>query len=132
MGNFDQFTYSGGQWLEGPAPEPYLQIDIHDSDLATVDFAPAPASAGRFYMGFEPRYYFEDETVSAPIDRDAVVAAFVVWAESNLGLTVAPETVAGFFADPEGEEPEDDFVEDSVAALIEALGLPMPDELNED
>jgi hypothetical protein len=84
MGFFGTFLYSDGQWTEHadyPQASTYLRVDIHDSDLAQKDYAPAQASRGRFYLGFEPAIYFEDPDASQPVDPDAEARGFSTWAE---------------------------------------------------
>ena len=46
-GFFGKLVYSDGAWGDGPGDGAFLAIDIHDSDIATVDFRSA-GSAGRF------------------------------------------------------------------------------------
>ena len=54
MGFFGRFVYSDGAWPDEPAGDAFLSVDIHDSDVATIDFQGASAT-GRFFLGFQPR-----------------------------------------------------------------------------
>jgi hypothetical protein len=134
MGLFAKFTHSGGQWREAePVSEPYLFIDVHDSDIATVDYRPAPNSTGRFYLGTEPRIYFEDDTASQPVDRQAEAEGFAEWARQAHGREVGPADVLALMAsDNEDDEPEDVFVEETVDRLLDLLVLPLPEGMPSD
>jgi hypothetical protein len=84
-------THSEGQWREStPDTVPYLSIDVHDSDIATVDYRPAPETAGRFFLGTEPRIYFEDEAASEPLDRNAEAQGLAHWARRCTVATSSP------------------------------------------
>ena len=131
MGLFGTFTYSAGSWTSTDSPaEPHLAVDVHDSDIATVDYRPAGDAAGRFYLGFQPRVYFEDPDASAPVDAAAETAGFARWAQLATGRVVDPQDVLPLLApDDEDADPEDLFVEDTVTRLLELAGLPVPEEL---
>ena len=61
MGLFGKFAFSDGRWsTDGPTAVPFLLLDVHDSHVATVDYRRADASGGRFFLGYEPRYYFDE------------------------------------------------------------------------
>ena len=61
MGLFATLAYSDGRWTRGrPTAVPFLLVDVHDGDVATVDYRFADASGGRFYLGWEPRIYFDE------------------------------------------------------------------------
>ena len=79
MGN-GTFVYGGGAWGGDVADEPSLRIDVQDGDIATVDYRPAPDGLGRFYLGFQPRDFFDDPDESAPVDLPAEAEAFAEWA----------------------------------------------------
>jgi hypothetical protein len=128
MGLFARFTHSEGQWRESePSSEPYLSIDVHDSDIATVDYRPAQNVRGRFFLGTEPRIYFEDDTASSTVDRQAEARGLAQWARQVHGRDVDPADVLALMAaESEDDEPEDVFVEETVDRLLELLGLPLP------
>ena len=129
MGFFGRFVYRDGHWTEGgdtlPA-SPYLRVEIHDSDFAQIDYAPADVGRGRFYLGFAPASYFEDPSASAPVDARAEARGFSLWADQVLGVDVASDRVLPLLADPEGSDPEDPFVEAVVVRLLQQVGLPLP------
>ena len=127
MGFFGTFVYSDGHWSEAASGSPYLSIEVHDSDIATVTFVPAGTSEGIFYLGFQPRDYFEDPTASGPVDLDAESTGVTTWASQILGTEVAPEDVRPLLAVAGTTEPKDDFVELTVGRLLALLNLPIPD-----
>ena len=130
MGLFGTFTFSGGEWTAAAPTEPLLVVDVHDSDIATVEYRPAGDAAGRFYLGFQPRVYFEDPTASAPVDNDAEARGFAGWTRLVTGREVDPAGVAALLApDDEDADPEELFVEQTVQRLLELAGLPVPEEL---
>jgi hypothetical protein len=130
VGYFGTFIYRDGDWRDHGGGERELVVDIHDSDIATVDYRPAPPGLGRFYLGYQPRDYFDDPDASWPVDVPAEVDAFVGWAEQTLGTAPDPDAVRTLVAE-KAAVPADDFVEDSAARLIRALGLPLPPALAE-
>jgi len=56
VGFFGRFVYSEGAWRDEAIGGDYLAIDIHDSDITTIEYRPVPEH-GRFYLGFQPRDY---------------------------------------------------------------------------
>lgn len=134
MGFFGNFAFSGGAWAcEKPNGAPSLVIDIHDSDFATVDFAPATGGAsGRFYLGVEPRIYFEDNKANAPVDAAAEARGFAEWVRQVKGRDVDPAAIERLLASAASDaEPQDVFVEETVEKLLVLCGLPLPDELSD-
>ncbi len=134
MGFFGNFAYSGGAWAcEKPNGEPSLVIDIHDSDIATVDYAPATGGAsGRFYLGVEPRIYFEDNKANAPVDAAAEARGFAEWVRQAQGRDVEPAAIERLLASGASDaEPQDVFVEETVEKMLVLCGLPLPDELSD-
>jgi hypothetical protein len=131
VGYFGTFIYRDGEWREHGGETAELVVDIHDSDIATVDYRPAPPGLGRFYLGVQPRDYFADPDASRPLDVPAEVDGFVGWAERTLGRAPRPDAVRRLVAESGTAEPADDFVEDTAARLIGLLGLPLPPALAE-
>jgi hypothetical protein len=131
VGYFGTFIYRDGEWRDHGGGDRELVVDIHDSDIATVDYRPAPPGLGRFYLGVQPRDYFEDPDASRPVDVPAEVEGFRQWARQVLGTAPAHDDVRALVADEATEEPADDFVEDAAARLIHLLGLPLPPALAE-
>jgi hypothetical protein len=131
MGFFGKFAYSKGQWAgENPSGSPSLVVDIHDSDIATVDYSPSGGATGRFYLGTEPRIYFDDDAASAPVDRAVEARAFAEWVRQVTGREQSPETFEGLMAGDDADaEPLDVFVEDTVQKLLALAGLPLPSAL---
>lgn len=129
MGYFGTFAFSNGRWAETPTDNQYLGIDIHDSSIATIDYQPAANGHGRFYLGYEPRHYFDDPSASQPIDTAAETAGFIAWVSNVIGVDLSAEQLTPLLADADGGEPDDVFVEDTVVTLINLLGLPLPADL---
>jgi len=128
VGFFGRFIYSDGEWRDEPAAEAFLAIAIHDSDIATVDFRSA-STAGCFYLGFQPKDYWADPEASKPVDADAEAARLSAWASEVLHRHVSADEIRALLAEDGVEEPEDDFVEETVLRLIQLLRLPVPADL---
>jgi hypothetical protein len=120
MGYFGNFVYSDGRWAAEPAADCYLATDVHDSDIATVDYH-AEGAGGRFYLGFQPSDYFEDPGASEPIDVGQEASRFAAWAQDHLGATASAADLRPLLAEV-GDEPEEDFVEETVARSSAFLG----------
>jgi hypothetical protein len=125
VGLFGTFAYSDGRWTRGrPTAVPFLLVDVHDSDIATVDHRRADAGGGRFFLGYEPRIYFEEPDASPPVDVDSEAEAFAAWTREASGAEVDPAEVRRLMASPDGSPPEDDVVEETVDRLVVLAGLP--------
>ena len=131
MGYFGTFIFRDGQWQQRSGTGPELVVDVHDSDIATIDYRPAPPGRGRFYLGAQPRHFFADPDASQPVDVPAEVDAFVGWATQTLGRAPQPAELRPLVAEEGSGKVEDDVVEDTVVRLLDLLGLPVPDELAE-
>ncbi len=128
MGLFGKFAFSAGRWSRnGPTAVPFLIVDVHDSRIATVDYRAADATGGRFFLGYEPRIYFEEPDAGAPVDTAAEAAGFAGWVLEAEGRAVDPADVERLMAAPDGAPPEDEIVEDTVVRLAALAGLPAPD-----
>ena len=128
MGYFGRLAYSDGRWSSGrPTAVPFLLIDVHDSDIATVDYRAADATGGRFFLGYEPRIYFEEPDAGAPVDTRAEAEGFARWVQDASGTDVDPAEVQRLMASPDGAPPEDDVVEETVERLLTLAGLPLPE-----
>lgn len=103
-----------------------LRISVHDSDIATVEYQPSGRATGRFYMGFQPRDYYEDPMASDPVDLIAESECFSDWASTVVGKEISAEEVRVMMADDDVVEPEDTFVEETVNRLLTRLDLPLP------
>lgn len=133
MGLFATFVFADGTWDGAPDGTPRLTAKVHDSDFVTVDYAPALADgSGRCYVGFEPRHYFEDDTASDPVDVDAEARGLAAWAADVRGTVVDPDVIRPLLASPDAaDESPDVFVEAALVRLLLALGLPVPEDLEE-
>ncbi|POH71687.1 TY-Chap domain-containing protein [Arthrobacter glacialis] len=126
MGNFETLVFASGSWKNEEGTDWRLRISVHDSDFATVDYRPVAGSSGRFFLGFQPRDYFEDPAASDPVDLQAESFGFSQWASSVLGTNLAATELLALMA-PEGvEDPMDVVVEDTLVRLLNLLGMPMP------
>jgi hypothetical protein len=128
VGLFGKFAYSAGRWSTGgPTAVPFLLVDVHDGRIATVDYRAADASGGRFFLGYEPRIYFEEPDAGDPVDTAAESAGFARWALEAEGATVEPADVQRLMASPDGAPPEDEVVQDTVVRLAALAGIPAPE-----
>jgi hypothetical protein len=125
---FATLAYSDGRWQRGrPTAVPFLLVDVHDSDLATVDYRFADASGGRFYLGYEPRVYFEEPDAAPPVDAPAEAAGFARWAREAAERDLDPAEVLPLMAGSGGAPPDDEGVELTVDRLVALAGLPPVD-----
>jgi hypothetical protein len=128
MGN-GTFVYGGGAWGGDAADEPSLSIEVQDGDIATVDYRPAPQGLGRFYLGFQPRDFFDDPAESAPVDLAAESEAFAEWALLVGAVDVEAKHVRRLLAEAHVDEPVDTFVEETAQRLVRLVGLAVPEGL---
>lgn len=128
MGYFGRLAFSDGTWTTGrPTAVPFLLVDVHDSDIATVDYRASDATGGRFFLGYEPRFYFDERDAADPVDTSAEAVGFARWAREVTGSDVDPSDVRALMAAPDGTPPPDEVVEDTVDRLMRLVGLPLPD-----
>lgn len=106
---------------------PFLLLDVHDSDVATIDYRSADATGGRLFLGYEPRFYFDESEAADAVDTGAEAEGFARWLRVAEGRDVDPAEVRQLMASPVGAPPEDDVVEDTVERLLTLAGLPRPD-----
>lgn len=127
MGIFETSVYKAGSWSGNEESNEWLlRISVHDSDIATIDYRSDDGPSGRFYLGFQPRDYFDNPEASEPVDLVAVSNSFSSWASSEVSTAVSPEELRTFMASEAVEEPGDIFVEDTLVRLLERLGIPLP------
>ncbi|MFD2093268.1 hypothetical protein [Blastococcus deserti] len=127
MGYFGKLSYSDGRWrAAGPTAVPFLIVDVHDSHIATVDYRAADAGGGRFFLGYEPRIYFEEPDAGDPVDTRAEAEGFARWVRDAVGTEVDPDDVRRLMASPDGAPPQDEVVEQTVERLCALAGLPVP------
>ncbi|MEV0151779.1 MULTISPECIES: hypothetical protein [unclassified Nonomuraea] len=156
MGFSAIYLFDGRQWTEHqeepvpPAVEPWLMVDIHDSDIATVVYRPAGRGSGIAYLGFTPRTYFEDEDASSPTDVVREATGLADWwmlrsqGGGEVDHAVKASELLGYLAEDRDpweldlDEEEEDvdvlddgevFVEVKTARFLEALDLPVPEDL---
>ncbi|MDG4750289.1 hypothetical protein O7630_05015 [Micromonospora sp. WMMD718] len=157
MGFFGTYLFNGHRWTahhpaEQPTiPEPWLLVDIHDSDIATITYRPPGPGSGVAYLGDTPRTYFENPDASAPTDAAREAAGLGAWwahqhgraggtereaKEADLAVYLAedldPADIDLDHDDDEDDEGLDDaeiFVEVKTARFLAALDLPVPDDL---
>ena len=129
MGRFEKYVFSNGAWSELAEGSPWLGISIHDSDFATVGFQLSPDRTGLFYLGYQPRDYFDNADESADVDPIAEATTLAQWANEVLSVTVDPAQIVPLMAEDQVEEPIDDFVEETVIRLLRLLQLPLPEDL---
>jgi hypothetical protein len=129
VGLIGKFAYSAGRWTtDGPTAVPFLLLDVHDGDVVTVDYRSADASGGRFFLGYEPRFYFDERDSAAPVDTAAEARGFATWAREAGGREADPADVQRLMASPDGAPPPADIpVEETVERLLALVGLPAPE-----
>jgi len=152
MGFFGQFHFNGRAWatpVDDPEP-PWLTVEIHDSDIATITYEPAGPGSGIAFLGDTPRGYFDEEDASEPTDTAREAAGLAQWwalihdegavgtKERELVAYLAEDSEASGGTAAPAEEELDDldeidegeiFVEIKAARFIAALDLPVPDDL---
>ncbi|MGH9121534.1 MAG: hypothetical protein ACRDYC_06260 [Acidimicrobiales bacterium] len=126
MGMFETAVYSVGAWSDSASGDVWLRVDIHDGSIATIDYSPAEPPRGRLYLGYEPWDYFEDPDDGEPLDREAEAEAFARWAGAHLDQDVSAASIIALMADPDADDPVDDFVEDTVVRLLTLIDVPLP------
>lgn len=129
MGRFESYVFENGAWADTATGLTWLGISIHDSSFATVGYSLSADEFGVFYLGYQPRDYFD-----APDDHEATncaaeAAGVSRWASIVLSADVDPARIEALMAPESVEEPLDVFVEDTVLRLLTLLGLPKPDDL---
>jgi hypothetical protein len=148
VGFFGGYVFDGRTWHDFDADSdhtldvtaPWLSVLIHDSDIATVRYEPTGPGSGTAYLGITPRVYFDDESASVPTDvrREVDGLAFWLARQGRIDSAELRELIASFLAsDNQDEQPEDDddldeaeiFVEIKVSQFLQAVGLPVPEEL---
>ncbi len=128
MGLFGKFAYSDGRWSsDGPTAVPFLLLDVHDGDVVTVDYRMADASGSRFFLGYEPRFYFDEPGAATPVDTAAEAEGFSAWARAATGAVADPGEVEALLASPEGAPPADESVIETVTKLLALAGVPQPE-----
>jgi hypothetical protein len=103
-----------------------LRVSVHDSDIATIEYQPSGTAAGRFYLGFQPRDYFDAPNDHDPVNLASESEGFSQWAALILGKEIFTLEVRAMMAGEEVDEPEDTFVEDTVTRLLTRLDIPLP------
>jgi hypothetical protein len=156
VGLFGTYLYDGIRWLEYQSDhhrdlaEPWLMVNIYDSDIATVVYRPAGLGAGVAYLGHTPRTYFEDAEASAPTDAAREAAGLATWWGRVRGVADDAERkmkerqLVAYLAEDinpaeiDVDEDEDVnhlddaeiFVEVKTVRFLAALDLPVPDDLS--
>ncbi len=121
-----EFVYGDGRWGGDADVVPSLRIEVQDGDIATVEYRPAPDGLGRFYLGFQPRDFFDDPAESEPVDLAAEAEAFAEWALLVGAVDVEAKHVRRLLAEEHVDEPEDTFVEETVERWCGWSGCPSP------
>jgi hypothetical protein len=129
MGSFEKYIYSNGAWVAPTDDSPWLGFDVHDSDFATVRFHPTSGAVGLFYLGYQPRDYFEDPSASEDVDLPLEAGALSRWAQETLAVTVDTADILQLMAEEDVEEAFDVFVEETVVRLLHLLEIPVPEDL---
>jgi hypothetical protein len=148
MGFFGTYLFDGQRWMPHDTdkpptiPEPWLLIDIHDSDITTITYQPTRSGSGVAYLGVTPRTYFEDPGASASTDVAREAGGLAewwsqyrrtaddarAWRESSrtrhyLAADIVPDDLDSE-EDDEDLEDADVFVEVKTARFLAVLDLP--------
>jgi hypothetical protein len=127
VGYFGKLAYSDGRWNAGrPTAVPFLLLDVHDSKIATIDYRAADATGGRFYLGYEPRVYFDEPDAAPPVDVSAEAEGFARWVRDDGGPEIDPAEIERLMAAADGAPPTDETVEETVEKLLVLAALPAP------
>ena len=147
MGFFGTYRFHAGAWAavdpeDNPAgAEPWLWVDVHDSDFATIRYAPSGSGTGLAYLNVTPRVFFDDPKASEPTDPVREADGLAQW---RAGLAVRGSTdrfptgadvIARLLAgddDPELDDLDDDaevFAELKAIRLLTTLALSLPPDL---
>ncbi|UTT71368.1 hypothetical protein NMQ03_09955 [Arthrobacter sp. DNA4] len=103
-----------------------LRVSVYDSDIATIEYQPSGSATGRFFLGFQPRDYFDDPNDHDPVDLADESENFSGWAALVLGKDISPQEVRAIMAEEDVAEPLDTFVEDTLNRLLTRLDMPLP------
>jgi hypothetical protein len=149
MGFFGTYQFDGTAWSEGDpdagptGPEPWLWLDIYDSDFVTIRYAPAGSGTGIAFLNQTPRIYFQRDGASAPTDVDGESLGLAEWwTAHHRGASVDEQGVrrreiATLLAsdversDEDFEDDADIFAEVKATRFLSAMDLPLPDDLTE-
>jgi hypothetical protein len=130
------------------ATEPWLLVDIHDSDFTEVTYRPVGHGTGIAYLGITPRTYFDDERASAPTDVAREAQGLADWwrrlhpdagpdehgakateLATYLAQDLEPNDVDLDDEDDDDLDESEVFVEVKTRQFLTSLGLPPPAEL---
>jgi hypothetical protein len=147
MGLFATWMYVDAAWAHMPpdadpdGSEPWLWVDIHDSDFVTIQYSPHGDATGVAFLGFTPRTYFEDETASEPTDRQREALGLAQWWASTrsgpVDLEAKAAEIQAFLAEDlapgldEDLDEDDIFVELKTERFLSAISGPPPPDLDE-
>jgi hypothetical protein len=147
---FGGYVFDGVSWSDWDPDagqqqsprEPWLSVLIHDSDVATIGYAPAGSGSGFAYLGTTPRVYFESESASQPTDIERESKTLVIWKSALDGEAAAnvdelAARLVTYLASDDDAEPDADadiddadvLVEIKTARFLAALGLVLPGDL---
>ena len=147
MGFFGTYQFDGAAWAEGDpevgtsGAEPWLWVDVYDSDFATVRYAPAGSGTGVAFLNMTPRIYFDSDDASAPTDVEREARGLTEWWAGRHpdvdadARAVQQDAIAALLAsdsEPSEDDPEDDadiFSELKAVRFLVAMGLPLPQDL---
>lgn len=147
VGLFGTYLYESGCWSERAdareATEPWLFLNIYDSDIATIMYRPCEPGTGIAFLGHTPRKYFDDPNASLPTDTVLESAGLARWwaqrtgAGDELARDAKQTEIASYLASdadwdlawPRDDEDADAPVEVKVCDFLQALGLDVPDDV---
>jgi hypothetical protein len=134
------FAYSDGEWERDELPltsegDVELGLMIHDSDRALVMYQPVGSGSGEAILGPSSFGHFGlDDDLMPTHEADEALGLAEWWASRRGGagydeLNAKRAEIGQLLThDPAGDS--DTFIEPKVVRLLQALDIPLPDELS--
>jgi hypothetical protein len=152
MGFSGTYLYDGRRWMSqerGQRPEvaePWLMVDVHDSDFTAITYCPAGPGNGVAYLGRAPRGTLKGDKTWTAADIEREAGGLVSWwarihgSVDETGLEAKKRQIAEYLSGDGGSaevKPGDGgqrdaaelFAELKTSRFLVALDLPVPDEL---
>jgi hypothetical protein len=148
MGFSGAYVYSGGQWTSlerrqrSEFAEPWLMVDVHDSDFTTVTYSPAEPGTGVVYLGQAPN---SPQATTSQADAERAAEGLARWwaglhETDDEEFDAKRRQIAAYLArDPSSDQPKpgdggerdpaEIFAELKTTRFLVALDLPVPEAL---
>ena len=121
--NYD-FVTDGRGWREpgDTNSEPWLRVQVHDSDIGSLEYSPHFGGSGIAYVGVTARTYFDDPSLastSKPLEVEALLRWFAAAGVAGDDLSQGLQELLA----EDGEDLDGDLVEDDLARFFSATSL---------